>query len=162
MQVMNVLSDQLLSGPFQMCKDSVHCLLLQLVPLVSVSSPCSIGRVQLHWKRQQAAEVDSGSQQAAQDDPFSGACQPAAAVSLVPGAALAEEVITNLDLPQVIVQDSLFSVKVVAPHSATAGIAFPFTLQVGVHSLLCNGCHCVQDGTCDAPSHRRHRPTLQT
>lgn len=134
-QVMNKLSDQLVGEPLQLFKGSVHCLLLQLVPLTSSSSPCSIGRLQLRWRRRQPSALGCGSNTAAEAKLLlSSKAWHAAADGLVTGAAPSEEAVTSLDLPHVVVQDSLLTVKVVAPHNATAGMAFPFTVQVGVHT----------------------------
>lgn len=46
------------------------------------------------------------------------------------GPTPAMEVETSLQLPPVVVQDSLLTVKASGPQNVTAGTSFPFTLQV--------------------------------
>eukprot|EP00879_Flechtneria_rotunda_P002505 GHRR01002703.1.p1 GENE.GHRR01002703.1~~GHRR01002703.1.p1 ORF type:complete len:1063 (+),score=495.97 GHRR01002703.1:1057-4245(+) len=123
LQLLNKLSDQLAGKPLLACGSSVHCLLLQLLPTATSQEPVRMGRLQLRWKRQSAAEpVSSGSTGAV-----------AGIATLAAGAALPETMSATLELPLVVVRDSLLSVKVIAPHSVTAGIAFSFTLQM--HNL---------------------------
>lgn len=135
LQVMNNLSDQLVDTPLQMSCGSVHCLLLQLVPLSAIGTPASIGRLQLRWERRQPLSLNLASNNGVADGAEGwlqqrSSAPHAPASGLAVGAAPPNEVVTSLDLPQVVVQDSLLTIKVVAPHSATAGIAFPSTLQV--------------------------------
>jgi hypothetical protein len=107
----------------------------------NTSGPVSMGRLQLRWKRQQPAAVQQSSSSSSSSSDSAAAA--AAPVELAVGAAPPDEVTTSLELPRVLVQDSLVSLKVVSPHRATAGIAFPFTVQVGwlhEHACLCNAC----------------------
>lgn len=131
LQLLNKLSDQLAGRPLAVAQGSVHCLLLQLVPMANTSSPVSMGRLTLRWKRQQPAAVAQSSSSTSTSSSVSAGPAAAAAAELAVGAAPPDEVTTSLELPRVLVQDSLLSAKVVSPHRATAGIAFPFTVQVG-------------------------------
>jgi hypothetical protein len=131
-QLLNKLSDQLAGRPLPTSQGSVHCLLLQLVPMTNTPGPVCMGRLQLRWKRRQPAAVaTTGSSSSTSAAEPGLAAAAAAAAELAVGAAPPDEVTTSLELPRVVVQDSLVSVKVVSPHRATAGIAFPFTVQVG-------------------------------
>lgn len=119
LQVMNTLGDQLRGKPLPAGRGTVHCLLLQLMPLSTSPvgpPPGSIGHLNLRWKRLQPATADAYSSS-------NGVVKAAA-------AGVAEEVTTQLQLPAVLIQEGLLSVRVVAPDHATAGIAFPYTLQV--------------------------------
>lgn len=139
---MNRLADQLPGRPQPIGRGAVHCLLLQLVPTAkSTAGPASIGRLCLRWKRggKQQQQSDQQQRQRPPLPPTSGGGARGAAASgggsggangLAVGAAPPEEVVTQLELPQVAVSDGLLSVRVVAPHHATAGIAFTYTLQV--------------------------------
>lgn len=132
MQLLNKLSDQLACRPLAASLGSVHCLLLQLVPTAKSSDPVSMGRLQLKWKRRhEATAVASSGNAGGTATSAATAAAAAAGNGLVIGAAPPDEVTTSLDLPHVVVQDSLLSVRVMAPDRATAGIAFSFTLQVG-------------------------------
>ncbi|WIA11906.1 hypothetical protein OEZ85_011990 [Tetradesmus obliquus] len=130
LQLLNKLSDQLAGRPLAAAQGSVHCLLLQLVPMANTSSPVSMGRLTLRWKRQQPAAVAQSSSSTSTSSSVSAGPAAAAAAELAVGAAPPDEVTTSLELPRVLVQDSLLSAKVVSPHRATAGIAFPFTVQL--------------------------------
>jgi hypothetical protein len=140
LQLLNKLSDQLAGRPLPTSPGSVHCLLLQLVPMTNTAGPVSMGRLQLRWKRPQPAAVAAPSSSSSKSAAAAAAGPAAAAAELAVGAAPPDEVTTSLELPRVVVQDSLVSVKVVSPHRATAGIAFPFTVQVGAlaYAALCN------------------------
>jgi hypothetical protein len=132
LQLLNKLSDQLAGKPLPTSQGSVHCLLLQLVPMANTSGPVSMGRLQLRWKRRQPAAVATTNSSSSTLAAAAADLGPvAAAADLAVGAAPPDEVTTGLELPRVLVQDSLVSVKVVSPHRATAGIAFPFAVQVG-------------------------------
>jgi len=76
-----------------------------------------MGHLNLRWKRRQRAVAGAAG--------GSGGVETAVA-----GVGVAEDVTSQLELPAVRVQDGLLSVRVVAPAHATAGIAFPYTLQV--------------------------------
>eukprot|EP00775_Hariotina_reticulata_P005239 gene5239-5474_t len=117
-QVINTLGDQLQGKPLPAGQCSVHCLLLQLMPLTPTPAgtyPSSLGHLNLRWRRRQSAMADANSSV--------GDVKPAV-------AAVSEEVTTQLELPAVVIQEGLLSVRVVAPHHATAGVAFPYTLQL--------------------------------
>lgn len=53
------------------------------------------------------------------------------------------DVETSLELPRVVVQDSLLSAKVSGPQNVTAGTSFPFTLQVCVCGVVGGWCGLV-------------------
>lgn len=136
MQLVNKLSEQLAPKPVTSSLGSVHCLLLQLVPTAKAATPSSMGRLKLTWRRRQPAAVvlpvgaaaTSTSRDSAAAAATAGA--PAGAAALAIGALPAADVDTHLDLPAVLVQDSLVTVRAAAPQHVTAGLPFAFTMQV--------------------------------
>lgn len=121
LQVLNNLSQQLAGAPVPAVSGSVHCLLLHLLPTAKAAGPVSMGRLKLLWRRKEPAKAGSG-----------GSSTLAAALAALDGGATpAADVETSLELPAVVVQDSLLSAKASGPQNVTAGTAFPFTLQVG-------------------------------
>lgn len=54
----------------------------------------------------------------------------AGAAAVDSGPTPAQDVETSLELPVVVVQESLLSVKASGPQNVTAGTSFPFSLQV--------------------------------
>jgi hypothetical protein len=92
-----------------------------------------MGRLKLSWKRRTPAQPNTPS--GGSGGSSSGSSAPAAAVAAVAAMqsapAPAQEVEAMLQLPAVVVQESLLSVKAHGPQHVTAGTSFPFTLQVG-------------------------------
>lgn len=76
----------------------------QICPISLLPAPVSMGRLLLRWRR--------------------------AATSGGPALDDVPEGSTSLPLPQVLVQNSILSVHLVAPPQATTGIQFPLTLQI--------------------------------
>lgn len=112
---------------------SIHCLLLHLLPTAKASSPASIGKLKLTWRRKSPAAVvadGSSSGGTGGGSSSSGAAAVAAAAAIDAGPRPTQDVETCLDLPQVVVQDSLLSVKASGPQNVTAGTSFAFMLQV--------------------------------
>jgi hypothetical protein len=133
LQLLNSLSQQLAAAPLAANRGSVHCLLLQLLPTANAQAPVSMGRLKLAWRRKQPAEPAEGST----DGRAGGSTGGSAGGSNAPATAAADagpvpgrDVEAWLQLPQVVVRDSLMSVKAAGPQNVTAGTSFPFTLQV--------------------------------
>lgn len=136
MQLLNNLPQQLANMPLAASPGSVHCLLLHLLPTAKAAAPVSMGSLKLSWRRKSPASV--GSAAAERRDSSSGgsgggsSCASAAAAAAVMAAGPAPglDVETSLELPLVVVQESLLSVKAAGPQNVTAGTSFPYTLQV--------------------------------
>lgn len=129
LQVLNSLTQQLTAVPLSASPGSVHCLLLHLLPTAKAAEPVSMGRLKLSWRRTQPATAGTSGRSGSSSV---SALQAAAvaAVSADAGPSPAVDVESSLELPAVIVQDSLLSVKAAGPQNVTAGTSFPFTLQV--------------------------------
>jgi hypothetical protein len=135
-QLLNKLSDQLLHKPLPASAGSVHSLLLQLVPTANVAAPVAAGRLKLMWRRRQPAAVAAHGGATSS----SAGATAAAADGLAVCAAPSADVETCLDLPQVLVQDSLLSIRASAPQHVTAGLPFAFTMQVSVCESPASAC----------------------
>lgn len=135
LQVLNNLSQQLAGAPVPAESGSVHCLLLHLLPTAKAAGPVSMGRLKLSWRRKEPAKAGSGCGSSSGGS-AGGSALAAALAALDGGATPAADVETSLELPAVVVQDSLLSAKAAGPQNVTAGAAFPFTLQVGCRWAL--------------------------
>jgi hypothetical protein len=111
----------------------VQTFLMHVCPTRPSSAPLSLGKLLLRWRR-----APSGATEAA---PLS--ALPGGESALAAGAAGSQgdavedqappgDVLTALELPRVTVVDSLITARVTSPAQVTAGIAFPYTLHVGV------------------------------
>ncbi len=143
LQLVNQVNDQLHARPVVLQCGGVHTFLLHVCPTHVTPTPFSLGKLQLRWRcaasaplqpaTPSTAGVAASARQAA--DPL-GSSAPVAGQwgegvgDANEGMCPPEETVTTLDLPLVVVQEGLLSVKVVSPPHITSGIAFPFTLQV--------------------------------
>jgi len=135
MQLLNSLPQQLANMPLAASPGSVHCLLLHLLPTAKAAAPVSMGSLKLSWRRKSPAAIESaaaerrGSSSGGSGGGNSSA-SAAATAARESGPAPGLDVETSLELPLVVVQESLMSVKAAGPQNVTAGTSFPFTLQV--------------------------------
>jgi hypothetical protein len=125
LQLVNRLADQLPAGPSPVGPGSGHVLLLHLLATQLLPPPgAPLGRLLLRWRRADAGSGDDTGDEAR--DTGAGKQR----TQLDRAAAAPAEVETSLELPRVTVADAVLSARVVAPPAVTAGIAFPFQLQV--------------------------------
>jgi hypothetical protein len=129
LQLLNSLSQQLAGVPLAASPGSVHCLLLQLLPTAKTAEPTPMGRLKLSWKRRTPAQPSNSSGSSGSSS-ASTATAVAAVAAMQAAPAPSQDVEAMLELPAVVVQESLLSVKAHGPQHVTAGTSFPFTLQV--------------------------------